>query len=266
MILPASTLSIRNANVYNWAIYTGKYYLSNGAGWVTCVSVAGMNNVGQTAWEVDTQSSQALGLSRLFTSSGAYLGAWENGTLNIAQAPTQRDVDNANYLQSDIAWAQNGFPGGLGKVPRPILKGALRSVQSSRHTSASTVANWNSFITGTAKWVAGVVAVAAAGACIASGACEVAGAALAVAAGAVGIVEGGFQTYEGATGLATPANQVGGGPSPNGGDPFGGTQVTPIGVPVPPPPPHYTVTTTTVTVCDDVACYPETMIVYTLVQ
>ncbi|HEV3090619.1 MAG TPA: hypothetical protein VGX91_04145 [Candidatus Cybelea sp.] len=121
--LASSPATLRNFGIYNWLVELGNHQM-DGVGKVDDVALLALDANGRVVWEVDSQSSQALGAIRFFFSSGGYFGAWTNGTLNVAQAPSNWDTLYMQALQKDVQWAQAGYPGGGGGIRRPISNSA----------------------------------------------------------------------------------------------------------------------------------------------
>ena len=121
LVIPASPGSVNNLHIAKWVSLSGGYSLPN-VGTVNAFSHLALDSSGNVVWEIDTQSSQSLGLMRVSTSSGAYMGAWTNGTLNIAQAAMVADQTYLQAMENDVNWALDGFPSNPGKpggTPKP---------------------------------------------------------------------------------------------------------------------------------------------------
>jgi hypothetical protein len=260
--LPSSPATIRTLGVYNWVVESGGHQL-DGVGQVDDGAILALDYNGRVIWEVDSQYSNALGAGRFFFSSGGYVGAWSNGTLNIAQKPTALDVQYLKALQVDSQWAQAGFPGGGSGGHRPIANGASNGGAIPKISDGSL----NVWV-GAGAVVAGLLGLAA---CWGSGVCEaivIGGAVIAIAGGIATYVRGQEQLQEASQPLAPP-NPIGGGGPPGEfynifilGSPWTpGTSNLP---PLPPPAPPGMVYdgTTIVEMCDDGGCWSEYMFYY----
>ena len=142
--IPASNATVLSSGITQWYALSGNYSLQN-VGTVNVLSAVGVNAAGDVVWEVDGQSSQSLGLARISTSSGAYFGAWTNGTLNVAQATNPADATNGKALQNDLNWALSGFPSNPvkpGGTPKPKI--APKAVSSNGWwLAASGLVDWD---------------------------------------------------------------------------------------------------------------------------